>query len=71
MSACYHGYTRFTCYDDCVQSGCPGHDIRLVSKHGAYYVEWLKDGTHEVTERTDLPGGIGLINAVAGLLEGG
>lgn len=69
MSAVYHGYTNYTCYDDCIQAGCPGHDIRLVSKHGSYYVEFVKGPNHEVTDRIDLPGGIGLINAVRKILN--
>lgn len=39
MSATYYGPTTTTCYNDCRQEGCPGHTVRLVSKHGGIWVE--------------------------------
>lgn len=39
MGANYHGETTVRCYDDCRMEGCPSHRIRLVSKHGGYYVD--------------------------------
>ncbi len=69
MSAEYHGTTTFRCYDDCEQRGCPSHHIRVVSKHGGYYVEYLDAGGKPITgQRQDL-GDIGLIDAVTRVLR--
>jgi hypothetical protein len=44
VSANYYGETTVRCYHDCKQSGCPSHRIRLVEKHGGYFVEiWRGD----------------------------
>ena len=66
MSANYHGETTVRCYNDCAQAGCPSHRIRLVSRHGGFYVEqWDAD---RWTHRVDLPFDYAWIRAIARLL---
>ena len=72
MGANYHGIGTYRCYHDCRMEGCPGHRIRLGSKHGGYYVEWLNEEGQLLGNnggRMDI-GDIGLIDAVAGILNG-
>lgn len=67
MSASYHGYFDYQCYNECLQTGCPGHHGRLVSKHGGYYVETLGPD-NVVLHRIDL-GDIGMMDAVFALYK--
>lgn len=59
MGANYHGTSTFRCYNGCQPGGeCPGHTIKVWSKHGAYYVD--VDGQNNV----QLPWDISFIDAV-------
>ena len=70
MSATYHGETTVTCYHDCWQGGCPSHRIRVMSKHGGYYVEQWDEQQQQFAHRVDLPFDLHWINAVAMVLQG-
>lgn len=41
--------TRFTCGNDCVQTGCPGHDMELAHHHTSDTVSVSVDGQHYAT----------------------
>lgn len=60
----------FHCYNDCRQEGCPGHTIRLKSKHGGVAVEYL-DAEGNVTSTTSLALDLWEAHAVAKLLVEG
>jgi hypothetical protein len=71
VGANFHGVGTYHCYHDCRMEGCPGHRIRVGSKHGGYFVEYLNEENQPLGNnggRFDI-GDICLINTVAEILR--
>ncbi len=72
MSASYWPtIATYTCYNDCVQSGCPGHTIKLKEKHGGLIVMFLEADGKTVESEYAMPFDYHLYIALSEIIQKG